>query len=223
MNFIKKIAKKIDKILKSNTSSNDYKVYCDSIIRNEKGQILLLQRSYNDDFEPAKWALPGGKLEQGETPLQASQRELLEETNLKCQLNYIGTVKRKDSETHYFEGYIHTSQCFPILDNEEHYHIEWVDIDKLYQYDLILDLYTILTEILHIPLFNLVEFETMMYNVQDAIDRNIYLQKCFNQDIITVKQYFEYKDKLQQLAFDLLDSIEDSENREKLVNFLQNE
>ena len=223
MNFIKKIAKKIDKILKSNTSSNDYKVYCDSIIRNEKGQILLLQRSYNDDFEPAKWALPGGKLEQGETPLQASQRELLEETNLKCQLNYIGTVKRKDSETHYFEGYIHTSQCFPILDNEEHYHIEWVDIDKLYQYDLILDLYTILTEILHIPLFNPVEFETMMYNVQDAIDRNIYLQKCFNQDIITVKQYFEYKDKLQQLAFDLLDSIEDSENREKLVNFLQNE
>ena len=223
MNFIKKIAKKIDKILKSNTSSNDYKVYCDSIIRNEKGQILLLQRSYNDDFEPAKWALPGGKLEQGETPVQGGQRELLEETNLKCQLNYIGTVKRKDSETHYFEGYIHTSQCFPILDNEEHYHIEWVDIDKLYQYDLILDLYTILTEKLQIPLFNPVEFETMMYNVQDAIDRNIYLQKCFNQDIITVKQYFEYKDKLQQLAFDLLDSIEDSENREKLVNFLQNE
>ncbi len=46
-----------------------------------KGKILLLQRALHKS-EPGKWGVPAGKLEPGETPEQAAQRELFEETGI---------------------------------------------------------------------------------------------------------------------------------------------
>jgi 8-oxo-dGTP pyrophosphatase MutT (NUDIX family) len=49
------------------------KNYADCIVRNEHGEILLLQRSYQDDFMPGKWCLPGGKIEQDESHILQQQ------------------------------------------------------------------------------------------------------------------------------------------------------
>src|ERR1035437_721745 len=49
--------------------------YADAIIRNECGYILFLRRNSNDEFWPDCWALPGGKIEEGETAQQAVIRE----------------------------------------------------------------------------------------------------------------------------------------------------
>ena len=47
------------------------------VIQNEKGELLvILQKKWNC------WVFPGGKMESGETPLQAAKREVFEETNL---------------------------------------------------------------------------------------------------------------------------------------------
>lgn len=43
------------------------------------GRVLLIRRTDND-----QWALPGGAQEVGETPLQAAQREVQEETGITC-------------------------------------------------------------------------------------------------------------------------------------------
>jgi 8-oxo-dGTP diphosphatase len=53
------------------------------IIENPEGKVLLQLRENKPDVSFANhWTLPGGKVEIGETPLQAAVRELKEETDL---------------------------------------------------------------------------------------------------------------------------------------------
>lgn len=53
------------------------------ICRDETGILFVRKRN-------AKWNLPGGRVEQGETPLQAAMREMAEETGLTFdQLSYV--------------------------------------------------------------------------------------------------------------------------------------
>jgi len=52
-----------------------------AIIRNEKKEILMIQRAKNP--QKGRWGFPGGKIAMGETISQAAERETLEETGLK--------------------------------------------------------------------------------------------------------------------------------------------
>ena len=54
-----------------------------AILRNEKGEFLLLRRSENSHSNPGKWDLPGGKLSQREPLEEAAAREVWEETGIK--------------------------------------------------------------------------------------------------------------------------------------------
>ncbi|NUQ38638.1 MAG: NUDIX hydrolase [Caldilineales bacterium] len=46
---------------------------------NDQGQVLL-EREYRYPVDEVIWQMPGGLIDPGETPLQAAQRELAEET-----------------------------------------------------------------------------------------------------------------------------------------------
>lgn len=63
------------------------------------GRVLLQQR--DDDVPPAgygRWALPGGHMEPGESPREAAQREMEEETGLRVtRLRRFGTFDRPGS------------------------------------------------------------------------------------------------------------------------------
>ena len=55
-----------------------------TVICRHEGEILFVRK------RNAKWNLPGGRVEQGETPLQAARREMAEETGLTFdQLSYV--------------------------------------------------------------------------------------------------------------------------------------
>lgn len=47
-----------------------------------QGRLLMQHRSTDAPISPGQWGLPGGHVEQGEEPLAAAHRELLEETGL---------------------------------------------------------------------------------------------------------------------------------------------
>ncbi len=50
-----------------------------AVIRNNKGNYLLVQRAKNDDIFPLKWQNLGGKIELFETVEEALRREIEEE------------------------------------------------------------------------------------------------------------------------------------------------
>lgn len=55
----------------------------DVVVVREDGHVLLVRRGA-EPFEGA-WALPGGHLDSGETPLDAAVRELAEETGVRVE------------------------------------------------------------------------------------------------------------------------------------------
>ncbi|MET7392668.1 NUDIX hydrolase [Dactylosporangium sp. NPDC005572] len=47
-----------------------------------EGRILMQHRDQHAKVSPNQWAMPGGKIEEGEEPIEAARREVLEETSL---------------------------------------------------------------------------------------------------------------------------------------------
>ncbi len=52
------------------------------IVKNDKGEILLLKRHHKSINGPQKWELPGGKVDKGEFFDECLVREIKEETDL---------------------------------------------------------------------------------------------------------------------------------------------
>jgi len=56
----------------------------EALIYDSKGKLLLLRRSEQNSIYIDKWQLPGGKVEERETPLEAIIREVREEIACNC-------------------------------------------------------------------------------------------------------------------------------------------
>tara|TARA_R110000824_G_scaffold206188_1_gene391207 strand:- start:2091 stop:2489 length:399 start_codon:yes stop_codon:yes gene_type:complete len=109
------------------------------LVRNSEGHILLLKRSPQSRFAPDKWGLPGGKIEKGETPLEAAVRETKEETQLVVRdvipLGVINDVVEAFFTDHY-DGNVEI--------DFEHSDWKWVVPSELNNYDLapsVMDIY----------------------------------------------------------------------------------
>jgi ADP-ribose pyrophosphatase YjhB (NUDIX family) len=83
----------------------------DAAIFDEQGRLLLIKRADN-----GKWALPGGALEVGETPVQGVLREALEETGLACEARALIGVhdSRLCGSTSPYHLYMYLFLCRPL-------------------------------------------------------------------------------------------------------------
>jgi 8-oxo-dGTP diphosphatase len=80
------------------------------IIENSKGEVLLQLRENKPNLPFANhWTLPGGKVEFGETPLQAAIRELMEETALDTPLSFWKVYERVGNNNIRIEQHVFTS------------------------------------------------------------------------------------------------------------------
>jgi len=100
------------------------------VLINDKDEVLLLKRSLGPHWMPGKWALPGGHIEEGETPLDAAIRETKEETNLDIdQVKELG--KREQVMIYYTASYSGDIEI-----DFEHTDWAWASSDQLTNYDV---------------------------------------------------------------------------------------
>jgi len=119
------------------------------------GKIIILCRS-KDDPEPqlaGKYSLPGGRVEPGETPMQAASREYFEETGISCngELMKARTIGRSHYYFHYYGG----DPAMIVLDNDEHYQYQMMSMNDIRlsdPSDWIMDLHSRLCKLLNIEL-----------------------------------------------------------------------
>lgn len=140
-NAIKYIAKLLQK-----SKATGKQRYADTLVFNEFGELLLLQRSSADDFEPSKWSLPGGKIEEGERSDAAAPRELQEETGINSSVTFVNEWQDETCHIYYYMAQVPKSTII-LLDTEEHYKYDWVDLSELKEYDLLMNLGERLTDL----------------------------------------------------------------------------
>lgn len=137
------------KVLKEKLKSKKQD-FADAIIKNEKGEILLLKRTSSDTFYPGVWCLPGGKIEDNEDPRDAVIREVKEETSLSiASATLILEKKIKNGSIFYFLCEVKESpmESSIVLDSSEHDGVCSVDSVQRNKLSLILDLNDTLNDI----------------------------------------------------------------------------
>ena len=103
------------------------------IIEQPINKTLLLKLSYNCEG----WVTPGGRIEEGEGPLESAIRELMEETGIILDLNEVNNIKTENyhpTNTKLFIVYI--DEELPVTISDEHTDYKYVPINELPLIDL---------------------------------------------------------------------------------------
>jgi 8-oxo-dGTP diphosphatase len=108
-----------------------------AVLRNEKGEFLLLRRAENSRSNPGKWDLPGGKLCRVEPLEEAAVREVWEETGISIVPGDIaGYVtfelpEKKVIAIVYDGGYV----IADVKLSYEHMEYAWISLDTILEMD----------------------------------------------------------------------------------------
>ena len=100
------------------------------VVQDGRGRVLLVRHSYGKE----RWSLPGGAVDQGESPAEAAVREAREEAGVEVELDHLIGVyylrSRKDGLRFMFAARI-TSGEPSAADADEIAEIGWFDPDAL--------------------------------------------------------------------------------------------
>ena len=119
------------------------------IVFNNQKQVLLIQR--NQPPAMGLWSIPGGKLEAGESLLEACQREIKEETGLDTEVkNIVAVVERRVEGFHYviidyLALLVDQENSQPIAQSDVS-EARWVNLEHLVDYDLVAGLADIILQ-----------------------------------------------------------------------------
>lgn len=97
-------------------------------------KVLLLKRS--DKGDGAKtWGLPGGKIEEGESAIDAAKRESKEECG-KVSGQRIGDLEEKDGLHNWTTYFFRVDKPFKCKLSDEHTEYKWINIEDIFELDL---------------------------------------------------------------------------------------
>ncbi len=103
---------------------------------NDNGKVLIGKKTAykENDVLAEKWHIPGGKVEEGEHPNEAIEREILEETGIKVKPSKVLDIRvvRKPDQFILVIWY----ECRPLETNakssEELSHVKWVSKSEIF-------------------------------------------------------------------------------------------
>lgn len=130
----------------------------DKIIRNaahgliyKNNKFLITRRAKNDDYMPGLWDLPGGTIDHGEEIIDALNREIFEETNLKIKkpkiifvFSHLSGIYRHQTELVYQCDY---KSGKLELNQNEHDDFKWVTLKESQKYKKIAFLAALIKEL----------------------------------------------------------------------------
>jgi len=103
-------------------------------------KVLVMLRGKDEIAHPNKWGFPGGKVEQGETPLECLKREIMEEVGIEASdFKFIKdfTFMRPDGHNVVGLNFFVKVDTFDVKLNSEFQEYRWVTLEELKQLDLI--------------------------------------------------------------------------------------
>jgi 8-oxo-dGTP diphosphatase len=117
------------------------------ILFNENREVLLIKR--NQPPAQGLWSIPGGKLEPGESIVEACQREFHEETSLVVTVRHIVAVVDRQLEGFHYViidfcvELIDKTNCVPLAQSDV-LDAKWVSLDEIGSHDLVIGLVDII-------------------------------------------------------------------------------
>ena len=106
----------------------------------DQGKFLLVKRSDKARGEHHYWELPGGRMEFGETPENALQRELMEETglsaNILCPIQTWSFFREEETQIVGIT-FLCKAETDKVQLSSEHDDFTWVRFDEITQYNIV--------------------------------------------------------------------------------------
>lgn len=113
---------------------SDTRVYVSVIIRNNQGELLIIQRVKDSRFAPSQWEFVNGTIEPGETAEETAVREVLEETGLQLkpeQLIPAPTHELIDTDGRWIVVPFRAETSGNVVISEEHQTYKWITAEDV--------------------------------------------------------------------------------------------
>lgn len=122
----------------NNIPKGNYLAVVGVVIINDNNEILLQKRSRFKRTNPSKWGICGGKIDLGETPLEAGVRETLEEIGIslnkeELKLLSVNTNEKSHFTVYYVRRNVDSKECK--LQEEELEEVRYFRIEELQKLD----------------------------------------------------------------------------------------
>ena len=104
----------------------------------KKNDKYLIGRRGPNEKSPGLWEFPGGKIEEGETPIECIKRELKEELNINAEIGDLVTKYNYDYPNvsyllYFFKIKSYVGE-FKIIVHDK---LEWVSLNDFHKYDFL--------------------------------------------------------------------------------------
>ena len=111
-----------------------------ALVEDQTGRFLIIRRSMTSKNNRGMWDLPGGKLDPGESPVQALRRELAEELGLAVSVLGLAGTARSDLPDRVVSYEIYRcavgARAPKVVLSDEHTEYKWIPRDELPGYEM---------------------------------------------------------------------------------------